>query len=244
MAATASSMNEISIVDLDKQSVELWAAWEAKNQTKLQAEKTAAFELEEKLAVRLSLIKDKKVEDEKLKAEKKALAESYFGLADKFHILSKTLSSGEDEKICKEKCAKNVQIALDLGSDKAQCTFGEYHRYGFHPMLMMDVHFNANVVDHEKSIEYYKLSATQNNSEAQCSLGACYEKGVGVAQNDVLAFQYYNMAAAQKNHSAENALSCCYEEGRLVGRHLLKAREFKKRAEEPNHPYIASLLIG
>ena len=55
-------------------------------------------------------------------------------------------------------------------------------------------------------INYFTLSAIQENADAQNNLGKCYEYGIGVIKNTDTAINYYMLAANQGHVEAQNNL--------------------------------------
>jgi uncharacterized protein len=53
---------------------------------------------------------------------------------------------------------------------------------------------------------------------AQCSLGACYTRGRGVAQDSSEAFRWYLLAAEGGHAGAQGHVGHCYESGTGVAR--------------------------
>jgi TPR repeat protein len=49
------------------------------------------------------------------------------------------------------------------------------------------------------AVDLYTEAALQGDASAQCSLGYCYEHGLGVAKNLVTAAQWYTKAEESKN---------------------------------------------
>jgi TPR repeat protein len=54
-----------------------------------------------------------------------------------------------------------------------------------------------------KTLQEFKLRAKQGNVDAQFSLGAMYDIGQGVAQNDRVALKWYRLAAKQGDANAK-----------------------------------------
>lgn len=46
-------------------------------------------------------------------------------------------------------------------------------------------------IDEKKAFKWYSKAAEQGIAAAQFSLGACYDSGVGVAQNEKLATEFF-----------------------------------------------------
>ncbi len=54
----------------------------------------------------------------------------------------------------------------------------------------------------EKAAEIYKISASRGDTRAQFSLGVMYEKGIGMAQSNILAFMWYDLSSFQGYEAA------------------------------------------
>ena len=67
-----------------------------------------------------------------------------------------------------------------------------------------------------KGLELLKRLADQGYAPAQCNLGAMYEEGIGVAQDDSQAVSWYQLAADQGFAEAQYNLGLMYERGRGV----------------------------
>jgi uncharacterized protein len=61
-------------------------------------------------------------------------------------------------------------------------------------------------VDYQKAVEYFKLSANQENQFAQYNLATMYENGHGVEEDLVKAKEYYQLSANQGYEPAKEAL--------------------------------------
>ena len=58
-------------------------------------------------------------------------------------------------------------------------------------------------MNHKNAKEFYEEAAEQNFAPAQCALGALYELGMGVDQDDAMAMRWYAKAAAQGHEGAQ-----------------------------------------
>lgn len=65
--------------------------------------------------------------------------------------------------------------------------------------------------------------AEAGNAGAQYSLGVCYFKGKGVAQDEEVAVKWWTLAAKQGNAFAQFNLGECYDEGKGVAKDAKEA---------------------
>jgi hypothetical protein len=94
-----------------------------------------------------------------------------------------------------------------------------------------------------EATKYYRKSAEQGNSNAQCNLGFCYELGKGVSQDYTEAVKWYRKAAEQGNASAQFNLGRCYHSGHGVGKDYLEAVKWYRYAAEQSY-VIAQYQLG
>src|SRR6266516_1435996 len=65
----------------------------------------------------------------------------------------------------------------------------------------------------QKPIEEVKAKAEAGDAESQVELGRRYDKGEGVAKDQVEAVKWYRKAAEQNFALAQNNFGVCYEHG-------------------------------
>jgi len=70
--------------------------------------------------------------------------------------------------------------------------------------------------DYATALRELKPFAEQGNASAQSNLGAMYEKGQGVPQDDKTAVKWYRLAAEQGDADAQGNLGLMYDNGRGV----------------------------
>ena len=70
--------------------------------------------------------------------------------------------------------------------------------------------------DYATTLRLYRAMADQGNGNAQFGLGTMYEKGRGVAQDDVEAAKWYRLAANQGHAQTQFNLGVAYDNGRGV----------------------------
>jgi TPR repeat protein len=79
----------------------------------------------------------------------------------------------------------------------------------------------------------WRAAAEQGEPKAQCLLGQCIEKGIGVARDDGEAVRWYRRAAEQGDSDGQVKLGAMYLNGRGVGQDDAEAvRWFRKAAEQ------------
>jgi hypothetical protein len=97
--------------------------------------------------------------------------------------------------------------------------------------------------NYEQAVPKLKAAAEKGHKKAQYRLGRCYDKGNGVAEDDVQAAQWYAKAAAQGYAKAQYQLGKCYKDGEGVEKDRKKAVElFEKAAKQDNAD--AELALG
>src|SRR5437016_2696359 len=80
--------------------------------------------------------------------------------------------------------------------------------------------------------KWFRLAAEQGLAQAQCDLGVCYNKGVGVAKDAVEAVRWYRQAANQGYAEAQFHLGVCYQNGQGVAKDVVEAVEWYRQAAE------------
>src|SRR5204863_7404906 len=65
----------------------------------------------------------------------------------------------------------------------------------------------------QKPIEEVKAKAEAGDAESQVELGLLYDKGEGVAKDQVEAVKWFRKAAEQNYADAQYNLAICYERG-------------------------------
>jgi TPR repeat protein len=97
--------------------------------------------------------------------------------------------------------------------------------------------------NYSKALEYYLLSAEQNNAFAQLYLGLMYNNGIGVEQNYSKALEYYHLSAKQNNSDAQNYIGDMYYYGYGVEQNYSKALEYFLLSAEQNN-LMAQMMLG
>ena len=92
-----------------------------------------------------------------------------------------------------------------------------------------------NKKDYNSAVQYYYESAKRGYASAQCNLGYCYRKGLGVARDDYEAVKWYRKATEQGEVTAQCHLGYCYEKGLGVTKDEYEAvKWYRKAAEQGN----------
>lgn len=70
--------------------------------------------------------------------------------------------------------------------------------------------------DDKQAVIWLRRAAEQEQDNAMCNLGWCYERGHGVPQDWKQAVEWYRRAAQAGNTVAMGNLGWCYEKGKGV----------------------------
>ena len=81
----------------------------------------------------------------------------------------------------------------------------------------------------QKPIEEVKAKAEAGDAESQVELGLLYDKGEGVAKDQVEAVKWFRKAAEQNYADAQYNLAICYERGDGVAEDWVEAYIFVAR---------------
>ena len=87
----------------------------------------------------------------------------------------------------------------------------------------------------EKSAKWIKRMADQGVAEDQAVMGMYYLHGIGVEENDEIAFQWFKKAAEQNDSDGQNMLGRCYQEGWGTTKDVSEAYNWFKRAAAKGH---------
>ena len=113
-------------------------------------------------------------------------------------------------------------IAAKAGSDEAQFWVGKFYAEGW----------GGVAKDYSKAVEWYEKSATQDNADAICTLGWCYQLGNGVEQDYAKAVEWFKKGVDQDDGTCMNNLARLIEEGKGTERDYEVALELFKKATE------------
>ena len=86
----------------------------------------------------------------------------------------------------------------------------------------------------QKPIEEVKAKAEAGDAESEMELGRRYNKGEGVAKNEVEAVKWYRKAAEQNNADAQYMLGVCYYAGEGVAKDQAEATKWYRTAAKQN----------
>lgn len=89
--------------------------------------------------------------------------------------------------------------------------------------------------NYKEAFPKLKAAAEKGHKKAQYRVGLCYDKGRGVAEDDVQAVAWYRKSADQGFAKAQNQLGKCYKNGEGIAKDEKKAVElFMKAAKQDN----------
>ena len=77
-----------------------------------------------------------------------------------------------------------------------------------------------------EAVAKFNSAAQQGNKKAQYYLGRCYDKGRGVSEDNVKAFEWYQKSALPDYHKAQYELGRCYKKGKGTAKDFVKAAEY------------------
>lgn len=120
-----------------------------------------------------------------------------------------------------KKSMEYYEKAAARGNDTAMMRLGERFLYGF-----------GVSKDEKKAFEWYKKAALNGNAEAMCRLGYAYRRGDGVKKDERESFDWFVKSAYAGNTDAMLEISRCYMEGIIVGGNMVKALEWRKKAQK------------
>lgn len=122
--------------------------------------------------------------------------------------------------------------AADQGHALARLALGIMHLQGM----------GGFPADTAEALRLLKPVAEQGLAEAQVQIGSIYEKGLGVAKDDQLAFKWYKMASDQNDNRAQYVLGKFYKDGRGVKQDYRRAvRLFQLSADQGTVIALAQL---
>lgn len=103
-----------------------------------------------------------------------------------------------------EEGVKLITLAAKQGYALAQLTLGQFHKNGWHGVLL----------DPIRALELFTLAAKQGNADAQYNLGCYFMYGTqGVSKDPQRGIKYFTLAAEQGNANAQYTLGNIYMYG-------------------------------
>ena len=91
-------------------------------------------------------------------------------------------------------------------------------------------------VDYTQALYWYHKAADEGNMYSQNSIGLCYQKGLGVPQDDEQATSWFKKAAKSGNPQAAYHLAECYMDGIGVRKDIDEALRYFSEAAKLGHP--------
>lgn len=116
-------------------------------------------------------------------------------------------TSTSEHKLSKEDIEKfhACQEAAEQGDPEAQFNLGQHYSSGFGELLPQNL---------EEAFRWYKKSADQGFSQAQCSLAFCYLRGTGVVKDMQTAQKWFLKASRQGDSVAQYMLGSYFFKGK------------------------------
>ena len=99
-----------------------------------------------------------------------------------------------------------------------------------------------NAKNYTEAVRLYRIAAEQGYADAQCNLGYCYERGLGVEKDPKEAVKWYRKAAEQGFARAQYNLGLCYEYGTGVEKNPTEAVKWYRKAAEQGYERAKSAL--
>ncbi|MBQ7681280.1 MAG: sel1 repeat family protein [Oscillibacter sp.] len=93
-----------------------------------------------------------------------------------------------------------------------------------------------------QALSLFRQAAEQDNAQALCMLGKCYESGNGVVKDMAQALQYYHQAAELGDADAQTCLGRCYMYGKGVPKNLRTAKDWLQMASNDGDELTHFLL--
>lgn len=89
----------------------------------------------------------------------------------------------------------------------------------------------------EENIPFFVQLSHDNDALGHCYLGMCYDKGIGVVQDQMKALQLYKAASEQDLPLANALVGLIYQKGWNTEINISKAIRLYKRSSSQGHPY-------
>ena len=85
--------------------------------------------------------------------------------------------------------------------------------------------------------EYFRNAADRGDANGLYNLGMCYMQGLGVPQDDQIAFGRFQSAAEKEHPEAMNNIGLFYREGRVVEKNLERSAKLFEKSASYDNPY-------
>ena len=85
-----------------------------------------------------------------------------------------------------------------------------------------------------EAFKWFRLAAEQGYSEAQFSLGVCYENGDGVAVDFIEAYKWFLLAATSEKERVDKMRSSLTK--RMAAEHITEAEARAKKWQHEHRP--------
>jgi TPR repeat protein len=123
--------------------------------------------------------------------------------------LSLGLMYAKGQRVPQDKALYWYRKAVTQGNAKAQ--------------YLAWVYAKGHRIPQHKALYWYRKAVAQGNAKAQYNLGAMYDLGQGVPQDDAKAASWYRKAAVQGNAKAQYNLGAMYYFGQGVSQDYIQA---------------------
>ncbi len=146
---------------------------------------------------------------------------------------------------------KDMVKSEDLYKKANDRSFGDYYKKSLSRLRQIKYWKPSYEEDWNPTEEYWNPRAVitwmQNaaecgNASIQVALGWCYERGVGVAADQVEAVRWYHKAAEQEDSEAQWHLGRCYRWGNGVAQDEAEAAKWYRMAADQGHRYAIEEL--
>ena len=97
--------------------------------------------------------------------------------------------------------------------------------------------------NYDESFKWYELASAQDNAEAICGLGICYQNGYGIEKDETRAFQLFLKASEMGLLEAQFQLAEAYHFGKGILRDDKKAMDLYYKTAQKGH-CISEFMIG
>ena len=127
-----------------------------------------------------------------------------------------------------------MRKAAEQGYAAAQNQLGDWYSSGLGGLTQNDA----------EAVKWYKLAASQDDSQAQYNLAESYYKARGVALDYAKAAEWYQKSAEQGNRIAQYALACCCYEGKGLSQDYSNAVRWYQKFVEQRKGFLLGKIRG